>query len=110
MPSARASHAPQAPCPLYHDAVELVGRRWTGAILAVLLDDPGRPLRFGQIGQAIPDLSDRLLTERMRELEQRGLVLRTQDGPAVQYALTAMGRDLGPAVHELRGWAQRWLA
>jgi hypothetical protein len=53
-----------APCPLYHDAVELIGRRWTGAILAVLLETG--PLRFRQIAQAVPDLSDRLLAERMR--------------------------------------------
>ena len=46
-------------CPLYHEAVELVGRRWTGAILRVLMDGP---LRFSEIAQAIPELSDRLLS------------------------------------------------
>ena len=65
-----------SPCPLYHDAVELIGRRWTGAIVAVLLETG--PLRFRQIAQAVPDLSDRLLAERMRELEARGLVTRTE--------------------------------
>jgi DNA-binding HxlR family transcriptional regulator len=97
-----------APCPLYHDAVELIGRRWTGAILAVLLETG--PLRFRQIAQAVPDLSDRLLAERMRELEARGLVERTELDVGVQYALTEMGRDLDTAVDELRSWAQRWLA
>ena len=58
-------------CPLFHQAVELVGKRWTGAILYVLLD-AGRPLRFSEIAHAVPDLSDRLLSERMKELEQRG--------------------------------------
>jgi len=53
-------------CPLYHEAVELVGRRWTGAILSVLMDGP---LRFSEIASAIPELSDRLLSERMKELE-----------------------------------------
>ena len=95
------------PCPLYHDAVELIGRRWTGAILAVLLQNG--PLRFRQIAQAVPDLSDRLLSERMRELESRGLVVRTELRAGVQYALTEMGRDLDTAVGELRTWAQRWL-
>jgi DNA-binding HxlR family transcriptional regulator len=95
------------PCPLYHDAVELIGRRWTGAILAVLLETG--PLRFRQIAQAVPDLSDRLLSERMRELEARGLVERTELEVGVQYALTDMGRDLDTAVSELRTWAQRWL-
>ncbi len=97
-----------APCPHYHDAVELIGRRWTGAILAVLLE--GGPMRFGQIATAVPDLSDRLLSERMRELEARGLVQRTELDVGVQYELTAMGRDLDAAVAELRRWAQRWLA
>jgi DNA-binding HxlR family transcriptional regulator len=96
-----------APCPLYHDAVELIGRRWTGAILAVLLETG--PLRFRQIAEAVPDLSDRLLSERMRELEARGLVTRTELEVGVQYALTEMGRDLDGAVTELRSWAQRWL-
>jgi DNA-binding HxlR family transcriptional regulator len=51
-------------CPFYHEAVELVGKRWTGAILRVLMDSP---LRFSEIAQAVPELSDRLLSERMKE-------------------------------------------
>jgi DNA-binding HxlR family transcriptional regulator len=94
-------------CPRLHEAVELVGRRWTGAILAVLLQ--GGAMRFSEIAQAVPDLSDRLLAERMRELESRGLVRRTELDVGVQYALTEMGRDLDQSVCELRRWAQRWL-
>lgn len=96
--------SPQGCCPYYHDAVELIGRRWTGAILAVLLDGDG-PMRFREIAGAVPDLSDRLLTARIRELEERGLLRREEEG----YALTAMGRDLEPAVGALHVWAQRWL-
>ncbi|MGZ6623054.1 MAG: winged helix-turn-helix transcriptional regulator, partial [Solirubrobacteraceae bacterium] len=73
-PSRAEGGAPSACCPLYHEAVELVGRRWTGAILRVLMDGP---LRFSQIAQAVPELSDRLLSERMKELEARGIVERT---------------------------------
>jgi DNA-binding HxlR family transcriptional regulator len=97
-------------CPLYHEAVELVGRRWTGAILRVLMDGP---LRFSQIAQAIPELSDRLLSERMKELELRGLVTRTViSGPPLQvrYELSEMGLELEPALAEIENWAQRWLA
>jgi DNA-binding HxlR family transcriptional regulator len=96
-------------CPLYHEAVELVGRRWTGAILHVLMDGP---LRFSEIAQAVPELSDRLLSERMKELEARGIVQRTvHPGPPlrVEYALSRMGRDLEPALSELQRWAHRWL-
>jgi len=97
-------------CPFYHEAVELVGRRWTGAILRVLMDN--RPLRFSEVVQAVPDLSDRLLSERMKELEARGIVQRTvYAGPPVrvEYSLSEMGRELGPALMQLQEWAQRWL-
>src|SRR3954467_12264660 len=110
---ARAAALPPAfCCPHLHEAVELVGRRWTGAILEVLRQAP-RPLRFSEIAAAVPDLSDRLCSERMKELEARGLVER-QVHPAppirVTYALTAMGAALGPALVELKTWAQAWLA
>jgi DNA-binding HxlR family transcriptional regulator len=96
-------------CPFYHEAVELVGRRWTGAILRVLMDGP---LRFSEIGQAVPELSDRLLSERMKELEARGIVeRRVISGPPlrVEYELSRMGKELEPALAELQRWAKRWL-
>jgi DNA-binding HxlR family transcriptional regulator len=107
----QAGARPPACCPFYHEAVELIGRRWTGAIVAVLLDHG--PLRFSEIAQAVPELSDRLLSERMKELEARGLVARNvEDGPPVRvtYELTPMGHELQPALEELRSWARQWLA
>jgi DNA-binding HxlR family transcriptional regulator len=105
-----ADHHSVACCPLYHEAVELIGKRWTGAIVSVLMHGP---LRFSEIAHAVPELSDRLLSERMKELEARGVVRRTV-GPArparVEYALTEMGRELAPAVRELERWGRRWLA
>jgi len=98
-------------CPYYHEAIELIGRRWTGAIVSVLIHRT--TLRFGEIAEAVPELSDRLLSERMKELEARGVVLRTvRPGRPVrvEYALTEMGRELAPAVYELERWARRWLA
>jgi DNA-binding HxlR family transcriptional regulator len=98
-------------CPYYHQAVELIGRRWTGAIVSVLIHRT--TLRFGEIAQAVPELSDRLLSERMKELEARGVVQRTvRPGRPVrvEYELTEMGRELAPAVRELERWARRWLA
>ncbi|PZS32293.1 MAG: MarR family transcriptional regulator [Pseudonocardiales bacterium] len=103
-------------CPYYHQAIELIGKRWTGAIVGVLLNgssaDQGAGLRFCEIAQAVPELSDRLLSERMKELEARGVVERTvHSGPPVrvEYRLTEMGRELEPALTQLRGWARRWL-
>ena len=104
-----ADASPTGCCPLYHEAVVLIGRRWTGAILRVLMDGP---LRFSQIGQAVPELSDRLLSERMKELESRGIVESTViPGPPlrVEYALSQMGRELEPTLSELQRWAARWL-
>jgi DNA-binding HxlR family transcriptional regulator len=97
-------------CPHFHWAVELVGKRWTGAILYVLLH-ADRPLRFSEIGHAVPDLSDRLLSERMKELEKCGIVDRhvAATSPVrVEYALTDRGRDLEGALAELKDWADRW--
>jgi DNA-binding HxlR family transcriptional regulator len=97
-------------CPQYHRAVELVGRRWTGAILMVLIEQG--PLRFSEFKQAVPTLSDRLLSERMKELESEGIVARRviDDTPIrVEYALTEKGRALEPAVVALKRWAHSWL-
>ncbi len=103
----RAARSPC--CGLYHQAVELVGKRWTGAILLVLMDGP---LRFSQVRELVPDISDRLLSERMKELEAEGIVQRrvSDEGPVrVEYALTDKGRALEPAVRALKRWAQSWL-
>ncbi len=104
-----ASHpVPKGVCPHFHAAIELIGKRWSGAILCALEDGP---LRFGEICRAVPGLSDRLLSQRLRELEEAGIVRRSvADGAPVKvsYELTEKGRDLGPSLDELRGWAKRW--
>ena len=108
----RTGRAQPGCCPHLHEAVELVGRRWTGAILEVLRQ-ADRPLRFSEIAQAVPALSDRLCSERIKELEARGLLEReVHPGPPVRvtYALTDMGRALEPALDELKTWGQTWLA
>jgi len=97
-------------CPHLHEAVELIGKRWSGAIVYVLLT--GGPMRFTDIGGSVPQLSDRLLSERMKELEARGIVERRvqQDAPVkVEYTLTDMGRELAPALQQLKSWSHRWL-
>ena len=89
-------------CAKYHHAVELVGKRWTGAILFVLMEGPAR---FSEIRELVPDISDRLLSERLKELEAEGIV--TRDG---HYALTEKGRQLEPAIAALEAWARDWVA
>ena len=69
-------------------------------------------LRFSEIAAAVPELSDRMLSDRLKELEARGVVARTvHPGPPlkVEYGLTEMGVALEPAVGALKRWAQRWL-
>jgi DNA-binding HxlR family transcriptional regulator len=96
-------------CSAYHQAIELIGKRWTGAILFVLLDGP---LRFSEVKLLVPDLSDRLLSERLKELEAEGIVERRviDEMPVrVEYALTEKGIALEPAVRSLKAWARSWL-
>jgi DNA-binding HxlR family transcriptional regulator len=96
-------------CPLYHRAVELIGRRWTGAIVFVLLR--GR-CRYADLRAAIPELTDRMLSARLKELESEGLVERSVVPGApvrVEYSLTASGRALAPPVEALAAWAHEWL-
>jgi DNA-binding HxlR family transcriptional regulator len=104
------AHANPVCCPFYHRAVELIGRRWTGAILEILIQ--GGSLRFSQIASAVADLSDRMLSDRLKELEAWGLVERTvHAGPPVrvEYALTLKGQELAPALAEVKRWARAWL-
>jgi DNA-binding HxlR family transcriptional regulator len=96
-------------CERYHHAVELIGRRWSGAIISVLLQGSQG---FNEMLAAVPGLSDRLLTERLRELESEGLVRRiVRPGPPVRvrYELTAAGESLKPVLEGLGKWARRWV-
>ncbi len=96
-------------CARYHHAVELIGRRWSGAIISMML---AGPQCINELLVAVPGLSDRLLTERLRELESEGLVRRTvRPGPPVRvsYELTPAGESLKPVVDSLGRWAERWV-
>jgi DNA-binding HxlR family transcriptional regulator len=96
-------------CSAYHRAVELIGKRWSGAIVFVLMDGP---LRFSEVKLLVPDISDRLLSERMKELEAEGIVERRvmDEMPVrVEYCLTVKGQALEPAVRSLKVWARSWL-
>ena len=115
-PRRRVAVATMAPpgevecCPRLHETVELVGKRWSGAIVYVLLQ--GGTMRFSQIANAVPQLSDRLLSERLKELEARGIVERRvhDSSPVkVEYELTERGQDLRSALAELKAWGDRWL-
>jgi DNA-binding HxlR family transcriptional regulator len=86
----------------------MIGRRWTGAILRSLM---AGSVRFTEIRETIPDLSDRLLAERLRELELEEVVERRVLTPRhIEYHLTAKGQALAPVVDAASDWAEHWLA
>src|SRR3954464_11219048 len=92
-------------CSLYHHAIELIGKRWSGAILLVLMDGA---LHFSELRDLVPDISDRLLPERLTELHGEGSVERRVIGGApvrVEYSLTDKGAPLEPVVRSLKAWA-----
>jgi DNA-binding HxlR family transcriptional regulator len=96
-------------CSRFHRASELIGRRWTGAILYVLLK---ARCRFATLRAAIPGVTDRMLSERLQELEKEGIVARTvvPEMPVrVEYSLTRKGRELAAAVDAISAWAERWI-
>ncbi|WP_326721913.1 helix-turn-helix transcriptional regulator [Streptomyces sp. NBC_00243] len=101
------------PCQKVDDGMtrvfQLLGKRWTGLVVSVLLQ---RPVHFADLRRAIPGISERMLSDRLSELGAAGLVVREVDeGPPlrVSYRLTESGAALEPALKELGSWAERHL-
>src|SRR5947209_3945131 len=104
-----SSNAEQGMCPRYEHAAQLLGKRWTGLLLDSLL---GGPRRFCELTAAVDGLSDRVLSDRLRELEDEGIVERVvypQIPVRVEYRLTEKGYDLRPVVQAMHTWAETWL-
>ncbi len=105
----REPQAIGALCPRYHHAVELIGRRWTGAIIRMLLEGV---TRFSDITEAVPGLSDRMLSERLKELEAEGIVERcvfAETPVRIEYRITEKGRALSTVVESIGAWAEQWV-
>lgn len=96
-------------CPKFEATLTLIGKRWTGLIIRVLLSGDKR---FKEIKEFIPELSDRMLTERLKELEAAGVLSRhvyPEMPVRIEYALTEKGRNLEPILNEIQNWAERWM-
>ncbi|SHK55710.1 transcriptional regulator, HxlR family [Clostridium cavendishii DSM 21758] len=96
-------------CPKFETAFSLLGKRWTGLILKVLLDGPKR---FSEIKAVIPELSDKMLTERFKELELNDIVKRNvypETPVRIEYELTEKGKDLEVVMDSLQNWASKWI-
>ena len=95
-------------CPKYEKAVDLLGKRWTALILYCLMD---RPRRFTEMREFVAGLSDRLLSERLQELEEAGIVERRVHAVRpvlIEYSLTDKGSDLRKVVEAIAAWAHQW--
>lgn len=106
----RGRMRPDTVCPYYHRAVELIGSRWTGVVISAMLDGAGR---FSELKEAIPDISDRMLSERLKELEAEGIVERRvipETPVKVEYKVTEKGLALEGVVSAIQAWASEWIA
>jgi len=95
-------------CPRFENAFELLGKRWTGLIIKTLLN--GRN-RFSDIASAIPNMSARMLTERFKELETEGIIIRKvypETPVRIEYELTEKGHELQAVMDEVQKWAEKW--
>jgi len=100
----------QTPCPRYERAMNILGKKWTCSILRCLLAEPRR---FTYISGYVNGLSDRLLSQRLQELEEAGVVVRrvyARKPVVAEYALTAKGEGLRDVVGAIQVWADQWEA
>jgi DNA-binding HxlR family transcriptional regulator len=100
--------ANQVPAAVVCQALELIGRRWSGSIVRALLS--GRT-RFTEVAAAIPRMSDRLLSERLKQLEREGIVTRIvipETPVRIEYRLTRKGKDLAMVFDAVGSWASAW--
>src|SRR6266480_2868281 len=96
-------------CPRYEHAIQLLGKRWTGLLLDALMEGPRR---FCELTTTVEGLSDRVLSDRLRELEVEGVVERIvypQIPVRVEYKLTEKGLALKPVVEAIHEWAEKWV-
>lgn len=96
-------------CPKFESAFQLLGKRWNGLILRVLTNGPQR---FKDISAVIPSMSDKMLVDRLKQLEEAGLVERSvypETPVRIEYSLTEKGQELEPVMNELQAWAEKWM-
>ncbi|SEN32815.1 transcriptional regulator, HxlR family [Paenibacillus sophorae] len=96
-------------CPRFEKAVDLLSKRWVALIVFVLI--PG-PRRFGEIESCLSNLSGKVLSDRLKEMENEGIIQRTvyPDIPVrIEYSLTAKGTALAPILKEIGSWSSEWV-
>lgn len=97
-------------CPKFEKTFDILGKKWNGLIIDVLLEDG--PQRFVELANKVSDVSDRVLVERLKELEEKGLVIRRvfpEEKNRIEYDLTEKGKALKPVMSEIQVWGENWL-
>lgn len=95
-------------CPKYESSIEIIGKKWTGLIIRVLLDGPKR---FKDIKGQIPSMSDKMLTDRIKELERLKVITRNvypETPVRIEYELTPKGKDLEAVILSIQSWGEKW--
>ncbi|CQR57141.1 helix-turn-helix transcriptional regulator [Paenibacillus sonchi] len=96
-------------CPRFESAFSFLGKRWNGLIIQTLMSGPKR---FKDISGLIPSMSDKMLSERMKDLECEGILVRhvyPETPVRIEYELTAKGRALEPVMQQIQSWAESWV-
>lgn len=99
----------QGMCPRFEKAFSFLGKRWNGLIIRSLMDGPKR---FKDISNLIPSMSDKMLSERMKDLESEGILIRhvyPETPVRIEYELTAKGHALRPGMEQIQFWAEQWI-
>ena len=97
-------------CPKFESAFQLLGQRWNGLVIRVLLQQG--PVRFRHISENIPSMSDKMLVDRLKQLEEANIVERhvyPETPVRIEYQLTDKGKSLEPALDEIQNWAEKWI-
>lgn len=98
-----------AMCPRFESAFSILGKRWNGLIIQSLMTGPKR---FRDISSLIPSMSDKMLSERMKDLENEGILIRhvyPETPVRIEYELTDKGRALRPVMEQVQLWAEKWI-
>lgn len=99
----------QSLCPRFEKAFQLLGKRWVGVIIRVLSNGP---MRFNEMAELIPHISQKVLSERLKELEDQGILVREvyPESPVrIEYRLTEKGEAIKPVLDEVQNWADKWV-
>lgn len=97
-------------CPKFEEAVTILSKKWNGLVISLLLENP---YRFCRLRDSVDGISDRVLTERLRELQSQGIIAKREieekESTYTCYSLTEKGKALEPIYKDIQEWAEKWI-